>query len=212
MVARCLNDSGVGGGGRAVIVDLDGTLVRVNTLHLYLRMGLRRLVHRCALHRAAAVAALLLLRKLHLISHEAMKYRSISLIGDDAAFKADFARRVADLHNDAVERYLAEARERGCRVLLATAAAGDYVPLLWSGDYIASPAGGPDLRGERKRDAVAAWLAARGLAPAAVLTDSAADLPLALWARDRAAQVIIINPSPRSAATFRHHGFTDIMQ
>lgn len=179
----------------ATVVDLDGTYVSCNTLHVFIRVALRHI----PLWRRAAVVSLIVARRLRLISHECMKYRALRLAGGEPAMLADFVTTVKAAVNPRVAAFIEERRAAGDRVLLASAASESYVPLLWDGEFIASPFGGPDLRGRRKADAVAAWLDARRLRIVHFLTDHSDDLPLAREAARRGATVHIINPTPESA-------------
>lgn len=199
----------VDGHGRqgAAVIDLDGTLYRPNSLRVYLRTALELHARRLALHRVAAIGALWLARRLHLIGHETMKYRALAAAGRSERLLGQFAARMKAGLNPAVAAAVEARRAAGDRVLLASAAAGFYVPLLWQGEMLVSPDGGPDLRSEAKRDAVVRWLDAGNLELRLFMTDHIHDLPLALEARRRGAEVVIVDPAPRSAAAFAREGF-----
>lgn len=124
-----------------MVIDLDGTYVRGNTLHIYLRCALRHHLHRLHLGRVCGISALLALRLLHLISHPAMKFRALRLAGCDAVLLRDFAERVLPLINPKVEQLRLGYEARGGLTLLATAAADFYVPAVWHHDFVATVTG-----------------------------------------------------------------------
>jgi hypothetical protein len=124
-----------------MVIDLDGTYVRGNTLHIYLRCALRHHLHRLHLGRVCGISALLVLRLLHLISHPAMKFRALRLAGCDAVLLRDFAERVLPLINPKVEQLRLDYEARGGLTLLATAAADFYVPAVWHHDFVATVTG-----------------------------------------------------------------------
>lgn len=195
-----------------VVVDLDGTLYRLNSLRVYLRTAMAMHARRLALHRVVAIGSLWLARRLHLIDHEAMKYRALALAGRSEQLLSDFRRRMEVSLNSFVVSKIEQHRAAGDRILLASAAAGFYVPLLWQGEMLVSPDGGPDLRGEAKREAVVRWLSDNDLELRLFLTDHIHDLPLVREARDRGAEVMIVDPSPRSAEAFTREGFADCIK
>ena len=165
--------------GRAVtVVDLDGTLVQGNTLHLYLRAALRCLWWRRPLV-ALWVAALMASRAVRLIPHSTMKYGVARAVGAHPAVIARLKRMVQ--FNPDVERLINERRKQGDEVVLATAAFGFYAKELWEGELIASELSGDpetECRGERKAAAVSAYLDKRHATLACVITDHYDDLPL----------------------------------
>lgn len=136
------------------MVDLDGTLVECNTLHVMLRLGLRH----APLVNRAAIAMLIVARRLRLISHETMKYKALALTGRSAAITDKFVVYVESHRSARVASILEERKKAGDRILLASAAASSYIPLIWDGEFLASPDGGPDLRGRSKVRAVEQWL------------------------------------------------------
>lgn len=194
------------------MVDLDGTLYRRNSLRVYLRTAMAMHARRLALHRVVAIGSLWLARRLHLIDHEAMKYRALAVAGRSEQLLSEFRCRMQVSLNERVVAEIEQHRAAGDRILLASAAAGFYVTLLWQGEMLASPEGGPDLRGEAKRTAVVRWLADNDLELHLVLTDHIHDLPLVREARDRGAEVVIVDPTPRSAEAFAREGFADCIK
>ena len=65
---------------RLVVVDLDGTLIQGNSLHMFMRIGLMQNAKRCKLIRVLKMIWLMLLRSMKLITHTDFKYNVIELI------------------------------------------------------------------------------------------------------------------------------------
>ncbi|MDE5773058.1 MAG: haloacid dehalogenase-like hydrolase, partial [Muribaculaceae bacterium] len=198
MVDGQLRDSRRGG----VVTDLDGTLLRGNSLKWILKAGLSRMLRRGRIPSVLAVLALGGLAYCRLVSHETMKYGALRLFGDDPGLMEEMHRLGIERRNEDVVRILAEAESRGDRILLASAASESYIRELWDGEYIASPFGGPDLRGEQKLQAVKKWLAENDLRFEAFLTDHYHDLPLAEYAYHSGAIVYLVNPTDESRRRF----------
>lgn len=190
----------------ALVVDLDGTLVRCNTLHLYLGLGFRY----AGPLKKIAISWLIALRRLRLITHESMKYRALKLAGKSSKLSDEFRCRFDNMVRREIMAMIDDTTKRGGRVLLATAASESYVPLIWHGEFIASPWGGPDLKGTAKRDAVLAWLKKNDLRLEAFATDHSDDLPMAIAARELGADVIIVGATPASAKAFNEKGFSTV--
>ena len=164
-------------------VDLDGTLVNGNTLKMYIRCGLERLVRRCRYGRVLRIAGWMALRRLRVVSHARMKFAILPLIDStDPLLRAQFTMAVSNTLNRSVVRLIDDWRRDGAPVLLATAAADTYVPWIWMGPYVATAmTDNPDhveMRGERKAQAVTDYAAAHGCEVAIALTDHMDDLPL----------------------------------
>lgn len=182
---------------RLMAVDLDGTLVSVNTLHVYMRLGLRQMMRRGRIWRLCKSSAMLLLRKLHMVSHRTMKFAVLSCIDADADMRERFCEAVRPRFNADVMQLIDSWRKDGNVVLLATAAAETYVPWLWQGDYVATSMTGnvarEEMRGERKRRAVEEYAAGHGLLFSVAVSDHHHDLPMLSGARDEA---VLVNPTP----------------
>lgn len=190
-----------------MVVDLDGTLVRGNTLHIALRLGLRR----GSLLSRLAIASWLVARRLRLVSHERMKYAALPRVFAARGVADEFKALVTSSLNSDVVDLISRHEAAGGLVLLATAAAASYVPLIWNGDYVASPAGGPDLRGDAKVRAVDEWVKAHGGRVSMFLTDHQHDLPMARYAAAAGARVVLVNPRPAALEAFSAEGFTQVL-
>lgn len=189
------------------VFDLDGTVVRGNTLHIYIRAGARAMLRQRRLGAFARLLGIMTLRRLKLVSHRTMKFAALRLIAPDERLRRDFTAAVARRRNPAVTALIESARRRGMVVLLATAAPDVYVPWIWADDFIATPvAGNPsrrELRGTLKLQAVSHYAAARGLRLALLATDHRDDLPLITAGIP---EIYLVNPDP---ATRLAVGLTD---
>ncbi len=184
------------------VVDLDGTLLRINSLELFLKTAMYHALRHVRIDRAAGIAVLYALRRMRLISHETMKYRAIALAGKSPVMLNTFGLKARRLLNRQVLNFIAAQRRNGDKILVASAAAELYVNKIWSGDFIASPMGGPDCRGVRKRDAVERRIKEMGLQLNYFLTDHCDDLPLAHYAADTGAKVILVRPKGNTRQRF----------
>lgn len=184
-------------GRKVTVVDLDGTLVQGNTLHLYLRAALRCLWWRRPLV-ALRVAALMAARAVRLIPHSTMKYGAARAVG---AHPAVIARLKQTAHlNPQVLKLIEERKAMGDTVLLATAAFTFYARELWDGDLVGSDlAAGPEdeCRGEHKAAAVTDYLRQHRATLSCVITDHHDDLPLLRL--NPAGPNYLINPSKKTA-------------
>lgn len=175
MVGRCP----VGEPVEAVVVDLDGTLLRVNSFHIYLREGLIHMLRHGRLLKFSVAAAWLAARVLRFTDHWRMKQRVSSLIGTAPGLLDKVADKLRPQIRKPLLDYINRCRQRGQHVVIATAAHGEYVRLLFPElPVIAAPAGELPLHGDLKLRAVRGYLATHRLTPGVFLTDHPDDLPL----------------------------------
>ncbi|MDE5749212.1 MAG: hypothetical protein K2H87_00410, partial [Duncaniella sp.] len=80
---------------RLAAIDLDGTLVRGNTLHEYLRLGLGEELRAGRMVNFLSIATLLGLRAVRLISHRRMKFGSLRHIRPTEQLRRRFAERIS---------------------------------------------------------------------------------------------------------------------
>ncbi len=181
---------------RALVVDLDGTLIRENSFRLYVKAGLRS-------RHAPALLAATLLRRLGAYSHNAYRERCMRIIG----FGADVLERMtSEAHrSEAVDRYINARRAEGYRIILATAALQGYVEAFGFSDYVATRHDSGrillDCRGEAKLQAVRSLLGGR--LPEYFLSDSPADAPLMRAVAEAGGRAVLVNPSPESLEHYR---------
>ncbi len=178
MVDRCLINNTT----PAIVVDLDGTLVRGNTLIIYLMCGLRHLLSSGHVLSAIKLIMTVVKRQLRVISHETMKQTILSALSPHTAILDTFRRKATKRQNRDVT-YLIEAQQRaGHRVLLATAAPAFYVRTIWPGDFVATDFSIDRLmlecRGDEKLKKVKQWLDSNGCYLDTVVTDHFDDAPL----------------------------------
>lgn len=189
---------------RLAVVDLDGTLVRGNTLHEYIRIGFRRVSWRGRFK----IINLALLRAFHLIPHARFKFGCLKLIAPTPALLKEFAERIESIKNPAILSLIASMEAEGTDILLATAAADTYVGSLWSGEYIATTtAEETELKGERKLQAVERYMEEHNLALYAVITDHHDDLPLMLAGARRN---ILVHPSEKTLTIAKKNGVANL--
>lgn len=156
-------------------VDLDGTLLRGNSLHEYIRCGLRH----GSLWQRIRLAVFLGLRRMRLVSHVWMKRRTLAAIRRDDGLVADFKMRVDAMRRTEVQRLIDRHIASGGRVLLATAASEVYVYDIWHGECVCTDvACDVECRGDEKVRRVLDYAAGHGCILDVVVTDHPDDLPL----------------------------------
>lgn len=164
------------------VVDLDGTLIRGNTLHEFIKLGLRKAFFSADIVSAVKISGLLLLRRLGLVSHRFMKFRCVGAIKIDCRLMEDFRRRMSEMRNERVGVMLEEYVSKGYKILIATAAFGFYVREIAGYPYVATVyegnSSGEECRGETKLRAVKEWISENGGYIEVVITDHHDDLPL----------------------------------
>jgi len=194
-----------------IVVDLDGTLVRVNTFHRWMRFSLLLALKKGRFLTAAKMAFTVALRLFKRISHARMKYLFLTF-SEPLAEPRDIERFVRSLDayiHPAIRQTVAQTR---AFTLLATAAPALYaVPLAKRYGFqhcIATPgtATSPwyETLRERKAEAFEAWCSARGI-PCRIdrlYTDHYDDLPL----MKRARTTVLVNPSSTTLQKVQEEG------
>lgn len=177
--------------GRCIVVDLDGTLLRGNSLHLFIRFLLVRLLSRLRLLAVAKILGLLAARKLHLISHVAMKHplhRLGATVMTDGEIQ-DFARSLLPKLDKKLYSKLVDMKTVcGAQLILSTAAPDLYVSRLvahlgefdsWLATSLsASPADYVENRSDVKLSRTLDYAKRNHLKIIAVVTDHDDDFPL----------------------------------
>lgn len=174
------------------VVDLDGTYVRGNTLHIYIRCGMAQMLRRLSFGKLMRTIGLLALRRLHLVSHKAMKFGICAMVDPtDMRLRCEFKTRVERLINADVRKALDKADE----LLLATAAPDTYVPWIWDGAYVATAMeDNPErieCRGEEKLRRIEKYVEYPAL-PGTLYTDHSDDIPLMKLHWE---EVVLVSPS-----------------
>lgn len=189
----------------ATVVDLDGTYLSCNTMKVYALTGIRFCLRRWHILDALRVAGLIAIRRLRLISHRRMKFSMLGILSRHDEIMAPFQKKIRSMINPAVRGIIDRNIEAGHRILLATAAPDIYVPLIWSGDFVATKTtdnhGMIECRGIEKLNRVKAWIEKNGCRLDSVITDHYDDAPLMEF--NCQGCNIIINPD---SATLRFLG------
>lgn len=188
------------------VIDLDGTYVRCNTLHVYIRCGIRRMCARFRLLPLVKTLSLLVMRRCGLIDHATMKFGVSELIdSDDAVLRDDFVGRVSSEINVELSDRLAAGNTQ---VFLATAALDVYVPWIWNGNYVATKTfGNPaktECKGEEKLSRVEEYMDGKGLTLREFYTDHIDDLPLI----KKSPKVVLVNADESTKRSIRDMGIS----
>lgn len=175
----------------AVFVDLDGTLLKGNSMKIFMKRLPSVLLSRRA--PGAAVAALwwMALRAARLSSHRSMKWRLTRIARrhfEDADWE-EIAERMLSRLNPEVEEYVNAPSRAQCARYIATAAIAEYaIPLARLLGYdgaIATPftecrSDYAETRGAAKRDAIRSLIDEKRLRLESFLTDHTDDLATAV--------------------------------
>lgn len=174
------------------VVDVDGTVIRGNSMREMMRFMLTDGVASGNLPVAAKVARHLLLRRLRVITHREMKHPihllALSFMADSDRMRRFMARLMTKIH-PGVMSLLTDLKRRGVKLLLATAAPDIYVAALaealGADGYTATPhastlEGYIENRGEEKLVRAQRYAADRGWRIGCVVTDHKDDMPLLL--------------------------------
>jgi phosphoserine phosphatase len=196
---------------KLVVVDLDGTLIAGNSLHIYLKCGAAELLRTGNIISALKVLGLGALRVLRIISHRRMKFAAIAMIERTEHLRQVFCAKIDSIRRPEVEMLINEFRAADCDVILATAAADVYVDWIWQGVSLATPIEGNsnrvELRGSTKRDAVLQYMQQHNAQLHAVVTDHADDLALLMCG---ARQNILVHPSSSAIAAAQMAGVANL--
>lgn len=192
-----------------VVVDLDGTLINGNTLHIFIISGLKVFCFSSPM-RALSLAVIVGLRSLRLVSHRCMKKNVARIIKPDKRVIKMFKNAVQRKFNHKVTSILNDAESNGYAILLATAALDTYVPWIWDKNYIATPAsdnpGLIECRGELKLQVVNEISLKNNLSVNTVITDHHDDLPLI--SAGTAHHILLVNPSATTRDIITMAGIT----
>lgn len=172
----------------AVIVDLDRTLVTVNTFREYTIFACRMAIRRLRLLTAMSMATAVAMRKARMISHGRMKLRILRTSEPimNERLLMEFSVLIAKHFNPIVIKEITRLKEEGISLILASAAPESYASLiarLANIDYhIATPASAAadwkECVGEEKKSRVLKLLREMGLNADGIMTDHLDDLPL----------------------------------
>lgn len=190
---------------KAVIVDLDGTLVNTNTFTRFVIWLFSTLMKRGRLKDAATVAISVARRKLRLIPHSRAKHR-IMTVADSALNDKDFTEFAASMVpylRKNVMNLIEERQKMDDAIIIATAAPAEYaVPLgnilgfyIVASDFHADYSHYHECKGNVKKTAVDKLCRSLDCTVAFVLTDHFHDLPLFEY---KDAENILVEPDSKT--------------
>lgn len=171
-----------------IFVDLDGTLISANSMHIFMRQLPRELLRKGAVGGCLAALWWMGLRTARLVSHRTMKWHLTTLAARryDAGDWERLAEKLTLHINPEVTGYIEDARRKGCRVYIATAAPEEYAlplsRLLGYDGAIATHLSGKladyaETRGAAKLNAIRKLQELEGLHLETFITDHEDDLP-----------------------------------
>lgn len=202
MVDRCKKI----GRPTCAVVDLDGTLLRGNSLRLLTRFLVRKLWREHRYPLLGKIGLLLVARRVKAISHVAMKYpihRIAAELLDAGEIESFTSEWLLPRLNLSLVKRLAAMREEGCGIVIATAAPELYLPALcrhvgadtWLATPLAEKRGDyVEMRGNRKKNMALRLAADSGSEIVLVATDHEDDLPL--MTLDGVSR-LLVSPTPR---------------
>lgn len=200
----------------ATILDLDGTLISGNSMHIFMKRLPGLLLKRHAFSGALSTLWWTWMRSLKFMSHRKMKWH-LTKTARRRLLDEDWESIAAILKghlNPRVMEYALSRRQRGCRTYIATAALEEYaIPLsrlLGFDGAVATQFSDKfseyeELNGYAKHDAIESLLAEEGLRLESFLTDHDDDLPTA---SAYPGLTIMVDPSDKSAHSFQMNGVT----
>ena len=197
-------------------MDLDGTLLSANSMHIFMHRLPGMLMRKRAIGAAIDSLWWTALRSLRLTDHRYMKWhltKNARRHLDDADWES-LAQEMADTVNPSVRDYIESRRSRGCMTFIATAAAEEYaIPLCRLLGYDGALATNftdtledyEELNRHAKHDAIERMLEERQLRLESFLTDHTDDLPTA---KAYPLLTILVGASQKTADEFREAGIT----
>ena len=188
------------------VVDLDGTYIEGNTLKIYLQCGISHLLKKGKFTSLFKLATIILLRRLHLISHLRMKQTIIDTLYSYPQIAVSSSLNAKQIVNQKVKALINRNKNNGHKIIIATAAPDFYVrQMVGEYEYVASEyIPGKRLtecRGEEKLRRVENWMKENNCRLDTVVTDHHDDAPLITANPD--GTNILVNPSKSTLRFFR---------
>lgn len=200
----------------ATIVDLDGSLISGNTMHIFMKCLPGMLMKRRS--AGAAISALwqTWLRSLHLISHSSMKWHltRIARRNLEESDWEELAEIIAQSINTHVKDLVESRRKLGCLTYIATAAIEEYaIPFCRLMGYEGAIATKfsdkqsdyEEMKGDIKLNGIEQLMAQENLRLESFITDHPDDLPTA---KAYPNLTVVVNPTQKTADQFREVGVT----
>lgn len=197
-------------------VDLDGTLISGNSMHIFMKRLPRMLMKRHA--PGAAISALwqIWLRSFRLINHRKMKWH-LTKIARSHLEESDWemlAKMISQSVNPYVKDLVESRRKLGCLTYIATAAIEEYsIPLSrllgYEGaiatKFLENQTDYEEMNGDTKLNGIEQLLAQENLRLESFVTDHPDDLPTA---KAYPNLTVVVNPTQKTADQFRDVGVT----
>lgn len=200
----------------ATFVDLDGTLLTANSMHIFMRRLPTLLLKRKAPGAAIMASSLIMLRYFRLIDHRNMKWH-LTKIARKHLHENDWeslAHIIAAKINHRVKDFVDSRRRLGCSSYIATAALEEYTlplcNLLGYDGVIATKftdeiGNYEEMKGYAKHDNIEHLLSNAHLRLESFMTDHPDDIPTA---SAYPGLTILVNPTQKTADQFREIGVT----
>lgn len=207
------------GGKGATFTDLDGTLVRGNSLKVFMKNlpGMLRKRHAFAAYLSSLWW--MWLRSVRLVEHTGMKWH-LTKIAREHLLEEDWERMAEKMEkgiNPHVREFIESPNRKDCEKYIATAAPEEYaLPLcrrlgydgVIATRFAESKSDYMEMRGSAKLDGIQSLLKERNLRLESFLTDHHDDLATA---REFPELTILVNPTRKMQRIFQHDGVTRYM-
>ena len=197
-------------------MDLDGTLLSANSMHIFMRRLPGMLMRRKAVRSAIGSLWRTFLRSMRLIDHRSMKWyltKTARRHLEESDWE-ELAEAMLTTVNSKVSEYIQSRRDRGCLTYIATAAAEEYaIPIcrrlgyegILATKFSDSLRDYEELSRHAKHDAIERLLESEQLRLESFLTDHTDDLPTA---KAYPLLTIIVGATQKTADEFREAGIT----
>lgn len=197
-------------------VDLDGTLLAANSMHIFMRRLPYMLLRRKAIGASIGSLWWTTLRCLHLVSHRSMKWH-LTKAGRRHLHDSDWedlAESMLLTVNTKVKEYIRSRRDRGCLTYIATAAAEEYsLPIcrhlgydgVLATEFTDRLQDYKELSRQSKHEAIERLLQDERLRLESFLTDHTDDLPTATAYPNL---TILVGGPGKTADEYREAGIT----
>ena len=202
----------------AIVIDLDETLVTVNTFHHFMKFTAFSVAKRLHLFALLRIGVAAMLRAVRVSPHSAMKHTvmKIATLYLSKAQLLHFAVTISSFSNPTVALLINDAHCRHAKVILASAAPALYASIIASlsgcDHCIATEMPKQmkllECRNEQKRSRVCAYLDNENLALEAVVTDHYDDIPLIKECLLRGGKAILVAPDKRTTDKLKQQGIT----
>lgn len=200
----------------ATFVDLDGTLLTANSMHIFMRRLPSLLLKRKAPGAAIKASFRIMMRYFRAIDHRNLKWH-LTKIARKHLQESDWeslAHIMASTINHRVKELVDSRRQLGCSTYIATAAMEEYTlplcKLLGYDGIIATKFSDEignyeEMKGYAKHDSIEHLLSSEHLRLESFITDHPDDIPTA---SAYPGLTIVVNPTQKTADQFREVGVT----